>query len=196
MAEEEREEAEEKKEEEENGASWFKKIAILALIVLVASVIYLFMHIRKMNSELDYLKTLNVFTQDLLEEQEVLGIGSEEFDAVISEITSTTGFVGQEMQVRLDTQIGGETMEGYGFAYGAEMGNDDVDELYEILRALLEKMEFALAAEEVEDLELPFVAFINYERDGVICNIVRMDIEEKEASELEIGCFEETTGSE
>ena len=189
MAEEEKEELEEK-EEEENGASWFKKLAVLVIIVLIAAVVYLFMHIRKMNRELDYLKTLNVFTEERQEEQEVLGIGSEELEAVISEITGATGFVVEDMQVRLDTETDGETTEGYGFGYGTEIGSDDVDKLYEILRALLEEMEFELITEEIEDLELPFVAFISYEKDGVTCNITRMDIEETEASELEIGCYE------
>ena len=192
MAEEEKEELEEK-EEEENGAPWGKRIAILVIIVLVTAVAYLFMHIRKMNRELDYLKTLNVFTEERLEEREVLGIGSEELDAVISEITVATGFVGREMQVRLDTEIDGETMEGYGFGFGAEVGSEDVDLLYEDVRALLEAMEFELVTEQVEDLELPFVAFIGYEKDTITCNITRMDIEETEASEIEIGCYEESS---
>ena len=51
-------------------------------------------------------------------------------------------------------------------------------------------MGFELASDEVEDLTLPLVAFISYQKDGMICNIIRMDIEEKESSELEIGCFE------
>jgi hypothetical protein len=191
MAEEEKEELEEKEEED---ASWFKRIVIMVIVVLVASVAYLFMHISKMNRELEHLASLNVYEQEEAGgHTEVLGIESEELDMIISELMKTTGLTINETHVRLDTEVGGETTEAYGFGYGAELGSDDMDELYEDVRLLLEDIGFELAAEEVEDLELPLVAFISYQKEGIICNIVRMDIEEKESSELEIGCFEKAT---
>jgi len=188
MAEEEKEELE---KNEEEGASWFKRIVVFAIIILVASVTYLSMHISKMNRELEYLASLNVYEQEELEEiPQVLGIESEDLNSVMSELMEATGLTINEIQVRMDTDIGGETTDAYGFGYGAELGSDDVDELYEDIRVLLEGMGFELAREEVEDLELPLVAFISYEKDEIVCNLTRMDIEEKESSELELGCFE------
>lgn len=187
--------AEEEKEElekiEEEGTSWFKRIVIMAIVVLLASVAYLFMHISKMNRELEHLASLNVYEQEEAgEHTEVLGIESEELDMIMSELMEATGLTINETPIRLDSDIDAETADAYGFGYGAELGSDELDKLYEDVRTLFENMGFELASDEVEDLTLPLVAFISYQKDGIICNIVRMDIEEKESSELEIGCFE------
>jgi flagellar biogenesis protein FliO len=187
VAEEEKEELEEKEEE---SASWFKRIGIFVIVLLVASVAYLLMHISKMNRELEYLASLNVYEQEEVEDSsEVLGIESEELDTVVSALMEETGLTINEIHLRLNSDLEGETAHAFGFGYGAELGSDNVDELYENARALLEGMEFELATEEVEGLEAPLVVFISYEKDGIICNLIRMDIEEKESSELEIGCF-------
>lgn len=190
MAEEEREELE---ENGGSGTSMFKKIVAVAIVILVASVAYLYMHIDKMNKELEHLASLNVYEQEGLGSTEVLGTGSDELDGILSQIGEITGWGVEieEQKVKLSPEDG-DVEDGYGFRYGAELGNPEIDNVYEDIRLLIEENEFILLDEIVEDLELPLVAFISYERDTITCTIVRLDIAETEASELEVGCYQET----
>ena len=186
LAEEEREEA-----EEEKNASLFKKIALLLFIVVVATLVFLFLHISKMNREAEQISTVNEFAfEELKENENVLGIESEKLESAVTVIMDVTGVVVEEKSILKEAKNNGETMEGYGFGYGAETSSVEIDKLYENVRMQIEEEDFELVTEKVEGLELPLTAFISYKKDGIICNIVRMEIEEKESSEIEIGCFE------
>ena len=190
MAEEEKEELEEEKEEGES--SLIKKFLLFAIVIIFFALVYLYMHLNRLNRDLDYLMSKYVYEAEEQASQAVLGWGSEEFDMVMTQLRDVTGWRVDinEMEVKLVPEGEGETEPGYGFRYGAEMGSAEVDKIYENTRVLLEDMEFMLDKELVEDLELPFVTFVKYSRNDISCTIVKLDIVETEASEIEIGCYE------